>query len=141
MKGTVIVDIDGTLADMGKDEPGRRGPFDWDRVDEDEPIMPVIELVRTLYSSGYDIVYVSGRMEQARSKTKKWLASFGIGSCPLYMRADEDFRADTEVKMEIFKRHIENLGYVAFVLDDRNSVVKMWRGLGLTCLQVADGDF
>jgi hypothetical protein len=27
------------------------------------------------------------------------------------------------------------------VLDDRDQVVTMWRGLGLTCLQVAPGDF
>ena len=27
------------------------------------------------------------------------------------------------------------------VLDDRNQVVKMWRENGLTCLQVAEGDF
>lgn len=27
------------------------------------------------------------------------------------------------------------------VLDDRNKVVKMWRELGLTCLQMAEGDF
>ena len=30
---------------------------------------------------------------------------------------------------------------VDYVLDDRNQVVEMWRSLGLTCLQVADGDF
>ena len=31
---------------------------------------------------------------------------------------------------------------VAGVLDDRDQVVKMWRNeLGLTCLQVAEGNF
>jgi hypothetical protein len=30
---------------------------------------------------------------------------------------------------------------VVLCLDDRNSVVKLWRDLGLTCLQVAEGDF
>jgi hypothetical protein len=30
---------------------------------------------------------------------------------------------------------------VRLVLDDRNSVVKMWRSLGLECWQVAEGDF
>ena len=35
-----------------------------------------------------------------------------------------------------------NLKYSAsIVLDDRKQVVDMWRSLGLTCLQVADGDF
>lgn len=141
MKGTVIVDIDGTLAHMGKQEDGRRGPFDWDRVDEDDPNFPVIELVKVLYNTGYDVVLVSGRMEAARRKTKTWLAGFGLGNLPLYMRPDDDYRPDTEVKMEIFKAHIDPIGPVAFVLDDRNSVVKMWRELGLTCLQVADGNF
>lgn len=32
-------------------------------------------------------------------------------------------------------------GRVEIVFDDRNSVVKMWRLLGLTCFQVAEGDF
>ena len=30
---------------------------------------------------------------------------------------------------------------VAMVFDDRNQVVDMWRKSGLTCFQVADGDF
>jgi hypothetical protein len=33
------------------------------------------------------------------------------------------------------------LDEIAFVLEDRNSMVKKWRELGLTCLQVAEGDF
>ena len=27
------------------------------------------------------------------------------------------------------------------IFDDRNKVVNMWRSLGITCLQVANGDF
>ena len=30
---------------------------------------------------------------------------------------------------------------VDMVFDDRNQVVDMWRKNGLTCFQVADGDF
>ncbi len=30
---------------------------------------------------------------------------------------------------------------IKFVLDDRNQVVEFWRSLGLTVLQVAEGDF
>ena len=30
---------------------------------------------------------------------------------------------------------------VAMVFDDRQQVVDMWRQNGLTCFQVADGDF
>lgn len=141
MRGAVIVDIDGTVAHMGKQEDGRRGPFEWDRVDEDDPDFPILELVRVLYNTGYDILFVSGRMEAARAKTKTWLAGFGLGGCPLFMRPDGDFRPDTEIKMETFKAYIEPNYKVTFVLDDRNKVVKMWRDLGLKVLQVAEGDF
>ncbi len=31
--------------------------------------------------------------------------------------------------------------FIEYVLDDRTQVVDLWRSLGLTCLQVAYGDF
>ena len=34
--------------------------------------------------------------------------------------------------------HIDD---VFLVVDDRQKVVNMWRDLGLTCVQVAPGDF
>jgi hypothetical protein len=45
------------------------------------------------------------------------------------------------VKLEIFDREIRERYYVVGVFDDRNKVVSMWRSLGLTVYQVADGDF
>ena len=38
---------------------------------------------------------------------------------------------------------LDNIGKdnVAMVFDDRNQVVDMWRQNGLTCFQVADGNF
>ena len=39
------------------------------------------------------------------------------------------------------KDFIKDKYRVLFVLDDRNQVVDMWRDIGLTCLQVADGNF
>ena len=39
------------------------------------------------------------------------------------------------------KRFILDKYNVAFVLDDRDQVVRVWRDLGLTCLQVDYGDF
>lgn len=141
MKGIIICDIDGTIADMGKGKPGRRRPYDWDRVDEDDPIMPVIEIVKSLHEAGHEVLFVSGRMEAARLKTRRWLASLGLGRFPMFMRADGDLRPDVVVKREIFERDIKPLHTILAVLDDRNSVVAMWRELGLTVLQVAEGDF
>jgi hypothetical protein len=57
------------------------------------------------------------------------------------MRETGDRRKDSIIKKEIFDRHIRDVYNIEFVLDDRNQVVELWRSLGLTCLQVADGDF
>jgi len=57
------------------------------------------------------------------------------------MRKDNDFRPDEEIKKEIYNNFIKDDYNIFFVLDDRTKVVNMWRSLGLTCLQVADGNF
>ena len=59
----------------------------------------------------------------------------------LYMRKDEDRRADYIIKKEIYDEFIEPHYNVQFVLDDRDQIVKMWRGLGLKVLQCQFGDF
>jgi hypothetical protein len=56
------------------------------------------------------------------------------------MRKNDDFRPDHEVKREILNDHI-NKDRVRLVIEDRASVVKMWRQEGLVCWQVADGEF
>jgi hypothetical protein len=58
------------------------------------------------------------------------------------MRRDGDTRPDQVIKRELFKRRVQGLFEVEGVIDDRSKVVRMWREqLGLTCLQVAPGDF
>jgi hypothetical protein len=139
----VIVDVDGTVALMGKGEPGRRRPYDWHRVAEDDPNTPIIELVRILRAAGFRIIFVSGRDEVCRDATNRWLLNhkaIRLGEA-LFMRPEKDNRPDGEVKSEIYKRDIEPYYSMAYVVDDRNQVVKVWRSLGLTVLQVADGDF
>ncbi len=140
----VLVDIDGTVADMGKGQPGRRGPFDWDRVHEDDPHEPILELVRLL-ATFYFVFFVSGRDEECRDATMAWLIAHRAleegFEHRLYMRPHKDNRPDELVKREIYEKKIAPHFDVAWVLDDRNKVVAMWRSLGLTVLQVADGDF
>jgi hypothetical protein len=142
----VICDIDGTVALMRDEIPGRRGPFDWHRVKEDDPNEPIIGLLWVLCTQGFGVIFVSGRMEAARQGTLEWLDHYVIGlgevsDYPLFMRADGDFRKDTIVKEEIYHREIEGKYTIGYVLDDRDSVVAMWRSLGLTVLQVAAGAF
>jgi predicted kinase len=131
-----IVDIDGTVArNVG------RSPYDWDKVDQDEPIYDVLYLANCLDIYG-EIIFVSGRDEVCRDKTKSWLLKHFGKDSPLYMRPHGDNRKDTIIKEKIFRDHILDKYYVRLVIDDRSSVVSLWRDkLGLTCLQCANGDF
>ena len=59
----------------------------------------------------------------------------------VYMRDKNDSRKDTIIKHEIYENYIKNKFNVRVIYDDRNSVVDMWRSLGLKCFQVQEGDF
>lgn len=134
----IIVDIDGTIAQR---IPNGRGPFDWDRVDEDLPIYNVVRLVDNERMRNTKIIVVSGRDSSCFSKTLYWLENWNIPCTRLYMRESGDTRRDSIVKRELFDKHIRNQYNVLYVLDDRQQVVDMWRALGLTCLQVDYGEF
>lgn len=144
----IIVDIDGTIA-----EPGERlkylnqDPPDWDKFYQDDfndaPIQPIVNLINSLYGDpNYRIVFCTARREIAREKTYNWLLRhFYIGDIhplPLLMRRDDDERHDSEVKPELINGINLRPENVAFILEDRDSMVKKWRELGYTCLQVAD---
>lgn len=137
----VICDLDGTLALMA---PNGRSPYDWMRVGEDSLNEPVADIVNK-YWSGVDsevkIILVSGRDSVCRGKTQDWLHLNGIRYHALYMRKEGDKRSDEIVKRELFDYRIRDKYKVLFVLDDRSRVVRVWRDLGLTCFQVADGGF
>lgn len=133
----VVVDVDGTLCLMD----GGRGPYEYDKCGQDKANPAVVELVQVLEKAGYAIVLASGREDTCRRETVDWMLAHGVPFSELFMRAAKDYRDDREVKAEIYHEHIEEHYAVAFVLDDRDKVVTMWRELGLTCLQVAPGDF
>lgn len=148
MKNVVIVDIDGTISKVGerlkylKQEPKDWGSFYNDCFD-DEPIPEMIRLVDTLCHK-YSLVFCTGRRSSVRDKTILWIQKYFpeyFYTQALLMRPNGDMRHDTEVKPEL----LEVAGYtpdnVAFILEDRTSMVKKWRELGFTCLQVAEGDF
>ena len=133
----VLVDIDGTVALMAG-----RSPYDWGRVGEDEPNPAVITAVRAMHAAGHAIVFCSGRDEVCRPETEAWLDLFvGVPYEALFMRPAGDSRKDSVVKREIFDREVRDRWRIAGVFDDRQQVVRMWRALGLTVFQVAEGDF
>ena len=164
MKDIIVCDLDGTLCNIdhrlhfvqvaeGAPRVANSGDIiyprkDWDSffngVPNDTVNEPVLELLDKFRSGQqiYEIVFCSGRPERCRADTVEWLEKhwFVEGAYKLYMRQDGDFRRDDVVKQEILDKYIDK-ERVKFVLDDRDQVVDMWRRNGLTCLQVAEGDF
>jgi predicted kinase len=133
----ILVDIDGTVALTGD-----RSPYDMSRVALDRPHDVVITAIRAMHAAGHMIVYCSGRSDDARQSTVDWLAAHvGLPYLALHMRATGDTRKDSVVKREIFDAEVRHRWNVIAVFDDRNQVVRMWRDLGLTVFQVADGNF
>lgn len=133
----ILFDIDGTLAHMN----GKRGPFDWLKVDLDDLDKTVARIFKMHRKQGDIIFCLSGRDGSGRKKTEEWLEFYDIVPDRLLMRQEGDFRADNIIKQEIYEREIENKYNVIVIYDDRNKVVKMWRSLGLKVFQVNPGDF
>jgi len=135
---TIIVDIDGTLAHRCD-----RNWFEYEKVDQDHLDIVVYGIVEAFQKKGYTILIVSGRegTEICRQKTLAWLDKHKVPYYDLMMRKEGDHRRDSIVKKEIYDTLIKDKFDVEFVLDDRNSVVQMWREIGLKCLQVAPGNF
>ncbi len=145
----IIFDIDGTLADLshrrhlvtGEGRPNW-GLF-FDKMVDDPPLANVCYLAELLGSHPLAPAFVklflfSGRPETHRKETEDWLTAnvpvYFEASEALMMRAEGDLRADTLVKKDMLRK-IQRLGYVVrIVVDDRPSVVQMWKDEGLTVL-------
>ncbi len=126
-----------------------RGPFDTSKYADDSKDDFVHVLFSTL-SRHYAAtrIIVSGRSEEFRDVTEKWLEDHCVSYTHLYMRNpkrrdDKGNKVnDAIIKREIYEQHIAPHYQVICCIDDRNRVVDMWRNeLGLKVLQVADGDF
>lgn len=133
----IICDLDGTVALLNK-----RSPYDASTCDRDLLNKPVATTIKNHKKLGYKIIMLSGRQDNARELTEKWLKEHDIKFDLLLMRKTKDMRKDSIIKRELYEEHISGKYFVEFVLDDRNQVVDMWRKeIGLPCFQVFYGDF
>ena len=135
----VIFDVDGTLAHMNFN----RGPFEWHNVDKDDPDENIVMLT-TYFACSIDMPHIfimTGRDGSALEKTKQWLDDVGVSYDDIFIRPAGDMRKDSIVKRELYENNIKGQYNVIAWFDDRNQVIDMLRGIGLTAIQVADGDF
>lgn len=132
----IICDLDGTIA-----LANGRNVYDASTCDQDLVNMPVAEAIWKYARDDYKVLFTSGREEIYHEQTVKFLKKLNLPGYQLFMRARGDRRKDHIVKLELFQRHIHGYYNVEAVFDDRQRVVDMWRDVGLTVFQVADGNF
>ena len=131
----VVFDLDGTLAHITD-----RSPYDGKSCASDqvnESISQLFEMVQ----DHVDVFCLSGRNGDSEVETRAWLQANNLNPKDLFMRAPGDSRKDSIIKEELFDKNIRDKYNVLFVVDDRSQVVKLWRSLGLTVLQCAEGNF
>lgn len=133
----IVCDLDGTLADMNG-----RDPYDASTCDQDLVVPSVLACIEAMHAQGYNIIFVSGRDSKYRFPTEMFLRKHIAFPYVLLMRSQGDTRKDDLIKKEIYHEAIEPFYNVAFVLDDRPRVVRMWRyQLGITVFQLNDREF
>lgn len=147
----IIVDIDGTMAnfDHRKDLLYRdvaTGDYEESQKAsrQDPPYVWCQNLVKIYHDAGYQIIFLTARNEKYYTETAQWLNSHleDYIVYVLLMRPLNDDRPDDVVKEDIYRRDIALQFNVEFALDDRDSVVDMWRNrIGIPCLQVQKGQY
>lgn len=139
LKAAIICDLDGTAFHMNG-----RSPYDESDVYQDTPDYAVKRILSMYRKEGFHVIFMSGRTEGCRDQTNRAIQdNLGLFSdeYSLFMRSVGDTRKDSVVKLELFNEYVRNNYYIEAVYDDRDQVVKLWRDLGLKCLQVAEGNF
>lgn len=145
------MDLDGTLADCShrlhhiRDfdlDCGHAGGIDWNAFYRacvhDKPILPVINVMRALRSSGARIEIWTGRSDLVRAETCAWFVQHGIPQTKMIMRPHGDHCRDSDLK----QRWLYECGEMPdIVFEDRARVVQMFRDEGVRVAQVAPGDF
>lgn len=117
MSTLIVIDIDGTVADLSRRlkvaglGPKRTGKVAFQKwldtlqpkgsLLKDEPIEPMHELLWALASKSpeqFEMVYVTGRSEEHREETARWLDLHRFPEAALIMRGLEDFRSAAAYK-------------------------------------------
>ncbi len=158
MRKLYICDIDGTISDLThrlhfirstSSDHIEQMEFkpDWEafhqHVIDDAPIWPIIYIIKALKQQAMaDVWFFTGRMEDCREDTTRWINHYMWNDPIIEMRPSGDYRTDVEIKQEMLDNmlYIDRKRLVA-VFDDRERIVQMWRSNGIQCLQVKDGDY
>ncbi len=133
LEEAILVDVDGTLAHICDGSP-----YDASRAMGDSLDDAVSNIVNMAYGHGYKVIVLTGRHSGHLQVTTEWLKAKGVNYDQIFCRDEGDYRADYIVKKELFDQNVRDKYNVKYVIDDRPSVCRMWRSIGLKTLQVGD---
>ena len=144
----VLCDIDGTIADtthrlhyVDKPEGEKK---DWKGFFSEMHLDPVRRDVGRMlidyYNKGKTIIFLSARPEDYKEITLKWLQDNLLSfAYTLIMRPRNDKRPDTEVKADMLDMYFPDKSVIHAILDDRPSIINVWKEKGLNVIDVGKG--
>lgn len=148
-KKAIIVDMDGTLVDVSGIRhyvresllpDGTYSKKNFDDFHKASILCPahhsVIDSVENYWTRRYDVIVVTARSERYRKTTTDWLYKYAVPYTTLYMRPEGDYRADVEVKRDIYNDLIYPKWRVDYAIDDNPNVINLWRSLGIYVMVV-----
>lgn len=147
--GVVFVDLEPTNFCESCNGTGWKKP-DWPefyrQCVHDTPKWPVINTLISLARQGADVWIWSGRSSEVMNETREWLQRYipsdELEEIELCMRREGDYTPDEQLKAGWYDALTDyDQRRLVAIFDDRQKVVDMWRSKGLTCFQVAPGNF
>ena len=128
-----MVDIDGVVADVRhRLHHLRARPPRWDRFfacAADDPLLEIGAEVARELAAVHQLVWLSGRPEELRDVTERWLAGHHLPPGRLHLRPAGDYRPAAVLKLEVVRMLAATVG-VAAVLDDDPAVVQALSAAG-----------
>ena len=145
----IVFDLDGTLADIEhRAHLIHREKKDWDSFFDkchlDSPIWSGIGVYRALMREDYHVQIWTGRSDVVENKTLDWIIRHvqnDFKKRNLKMRPSGFHIPDHILKQQWLTELRAKGGNVDLAFEDRSRVVQMWRNHGVSCYQVADGNF
>ncbi len=144
LKKCFVFDLDGTICDVRhRRQFVATKPRNWDAWNaglvNDTPNVSVQKVFQALRNDqDIELIIVSGRSDDYKEQTIKWLTDNDIFYDEIYMRKYKDHRDDAIVKAEIADE-IEKTHNILAVFDDRKRVVDMWIKRGIWVFDVGQG--